>query len=91
LVIALAPGGQKYLDRVKSMRIRLANELEAVINEYGPKAFEDFNEVRLLYFITNGYLTIVYRVESLFLWQVSLHLLHKVFGIGNPGTHRADS
>ena len=45
LVIALAPGQQKYLDRIKDMRIGLANELSEIINEYGPKLYDDFNEV----------------------------------------------
>ncbi|GJE95109.1 glycerol-3-phosphate O-acyltransferase [Phanerochaete sordida] len=48
LVLALAPGQQKYLDNIKAMRIRLSNELSEVINEYGPKVFEDFNETRIL-------------------------------------------
>ena len=29
------------------MRIKLGSELADVINEYGPKVFEDFNEVCL--------------------------------------------
>lgn len=32
------------------MRIRLSNELSDVINEFGPKVFEDFNEVSGLSF-----------------------------------------
>ena len=50
-MIALAPGGQQYLDRVKRMRIRLAGELAEVINEYGPKVFEDFNEVSVMHIL----------------------------------------
>ena len=45
LVIALAPGQQKYLDQIKDMRIHLANELGEIISEYGPKLYDDFNEV----------------------------------------------
>ncbi|KAJ3539417.1 hypothetical protein NM688_g6363 [Phlebia brevispora] len=45
LVIALVPGQQRTLNRVKDMREELANELADVINEFGPKVFEDFNEV----------------------------------------------
>ena len=45
LVIALAPGHQRHLDDLKQMRVRLSNELTEVINEYGPKVYEDFNEV----------------------------------------------
>lgn len=48
LVIALVPGQQRTLDRVKDMREKLANELADVINEYGPEVFEDFNEVNII-------------------------------------------
>lgn len=45
LVIALIPGQQRTLDKVKDVREKLTNELTDVINEYGPEVFEDFNEV----------------------------------------------
>ena len=45
LVVAIAPGGQMYLEHVKSMRSKLAEELREVISEYGPKIWEDFDEV----------------------------------------------
>ena len=47
-MIALVPGQQRTLDRVKDMREKLANELADVINEYGPEVFEDFNEVNII-------------------------------------------
>jgi glycerol-3-phosphate O-acyltransferase/dihydroxyacetone phosphate acyltransferase len=28
------------------MRVQLANEVAAVINEFGPKLYEDFNQVQ---------------------------------------------
>lgn len=31
------------------MRRRLSNELVEIINEFGPKVFEDFDEVRGVY------------------------------------------
>ncbi|THH01423.1 hypothetical protein EW026_g1269 [Hermanssonia centrifuga] len=45
LVISLFPGQQRYLDQLKDMRVRLAKELDEVISEYGPKAYDDFEEV----------------------------------------------
>ncbi|KAI0082693.1 glycerol-3-phosphate O-acyltransferase [Panus rudis PR-1116 ss-1] len=48
LVVALFPGQQQSLDRLKQERERLANELAEVINEFGPKLYEDFNEWRIL-------------------------------------------
>jgi hypothetical protein len=46
LIIALIPGQQRSLDKLKTMRLRLANEVAAVINEFGPKLYDDFDEVR---------------------------------------------
>ncbi|KAH8099482.1 glycerol-3-phosphate O-acyltransferase [Cristinia sonorae] len=48
LVVALAPGQQRSLDKLKTMRTRLSNELAEVINEFGPKIYDDFNEMRIL-------------------------------------------
>ncbi|PSR74915.1 hypothetical protein PHLCEN_2v9449 [Hermanssonia centrifuga] len=48
LVISLFPGQQRYLDQLKDMRVRLAKELDEVISEYGPKAYDDFEETRIL-------------------------------------------
>ncbi|KAG8968616.1 hypothetical protein FRC03_006737 [Tulasnella sp. 419] len=48
LVVALLPGQQRQLDNLKSMRQRLANEISDVVNEFGPKLYEDFDEFRLL-------------------------------------------
>ena len=45
LVVALFPGQQRSLDRLKKMREDVANELAEVINEFGPKLFEDFDQV----------------------------------------------
>lgn len=45
LVVALFPGQSRSLDKVRAMRVRLSNELAETINEFGPKVFEDFNEV----------------------------------------------
>jgi glycerol-3-phosphate O-acyltransferase/dihydroxyacetone phosphate acyltransferase len=47
LIVALIPGQQRSLDKLKAMRLRLANEVAAVINEFGPKLYDDFDEARL--------------------------------------------
>ena len=38
------PGQQQYLKRLKLMRQTLSTELMDVINEYGPKLYDDFDE-----------------------------------------------
>lgn len=45
LVIALFPGQQRRLNRLKKMRVDLANELTELINELGPKLWDDFDHV----------------------------------------------
>lgn len=47
LVVALIPGQQRSLEKLKRMRQEVSNELVETINEFGPKMFEDFDEVRL--------------------------------------------
>ncbi|EKM82709.1 hypothetical protein AGABI1DRAFT_34488 [Agaricus bisporus var. burnettii JB137-S8] len=48
LIIALIPGQQRSLNRAKRMRVQLANEVAALINEFGPKLYDDFNQSRIL-------------------------------------------
>ncbi|KDQ60853.1 hypothetical protein JAAARDRAFT_190990 [Jaapia argillacea MUCL 33604] len=48
LVVALVPGQQRVLAKVKAMRIELSNELAETINQFGPKIYSDFNENRIL-------------------------------------------
>lgn len=38
------PGQQQYLERLKVMRRALSNELMDIINEFGPKLFDDFDK-----------------------------------------------
>lgn len=45
LVVALAPGQARSLGKLKVMREELSNELAVIINEYGPKLYEDFDQV----------------------------------------------
>ncbi|KAJ6502580.1 glycerol-3-phosphate O-acyltransferase [Mycena sanguinolenta] len=48
LLAALFPGQQRSLDRLKVMREQLANEVVDIINTFGPKVYEDFDQWRIL-------------------------------------------
>ncbi|KAG6897805.1 hypothetical protein C0992_010881 [Termitomyces sp. T32_za158] len=48
LVVALVPGQQRDLDKLKRIREDLSNEVADLINDFGPKLYEDFNEWRIL-------------------------------------------
>ncbi|KAF9227958.1 glycerol-3-phosphate O-acyltransferase [Gyrodon lividus] len=48
LVVALIPGQQRDLDKLKAMRLRLSNEVADVINEFGPELYNDFDQFRIL-------------------------------------------
>ena len=48
--MALVPGQQKYLEDLKAMRRRLASELRAIINEFGPQVYDDFDQVFAIFF-----------------------------------------
>ncbi|KAJ7722893.1 hypothetical protein DFH07DRAFT_856402 [Mycena maculata] len=48
LIAALIPGHQRSLDKLKTMRVQLSNEVSELINEFGPNLYEDFNEWRIL-------------------------------------------
>jgi hypothetical protein len=74
LIVALIPGQQRSLDELKTMRLRLSNEVAAVINEFGPKLYDDFDEVCNLYprcFVAN----ISMRHSFAFLFHQLLHHL----------------
>ncbi|KAI5993269.1 glycerol-3-phosphate O-acyltransferase [Pisolithus albus] len=47
LLLALGPGAQQDLDKVKEMRMRLSNEVVDVINEFGPKLYDNFDQEKL--------------------------------------------
>ncbi|KAN0133745.1 hypothetical protein V8E53_008469 [Lactarius tabidus] len=49
LVMSLMPGQQQYLERLKVTRQTLSNELMDIINEFGPKLFEDFDKNRVVF------------------------------------------
>ncbi|KAJ7109344.1 glycerol-3-phosphate O-acyltransferase [Mycena epipterygia] len=48
LIVALFPGQQRSLDRLKTMREKLSNEVVELINTFGPKLYDDFNQWRIL-------------------------------------------
>ncbi|KAF8163273.1 glycerol-3-phosphate O-acyltransferase [Crassisporium funariophilum] len=48
LIVALIPGQQRSLDKLKAMRVHLSNEVASLINDFGPTLYEDFNEARIL-------------------------------------------
>ena len=53
LIVSLVPGQARTLSRLKVMREELASELARSINEFGPKMYEDFDQVS----ITRGFLS----------------------------------
>ncbi|KAF8902154.1 glycerol-3-phosphate O-acyltransferase [Mucidula mucida] len=44
LILAVLPGQQKQLDKLKATREQLSNQVSNVINNFGPKIFDDFKE-----------------------------------------------
>ncbi|KAF8921337.1 glycerol-3-phosphate O-acyltransferase [Mucidula mucida] len=48
LIIALVPGQQRSLNKLKAMRTQLSNEVADVINDFGPKLYTDFDGFRML-------------------------------------------
>ncbi|KZT11385.1 uncharacterized protein LAESUDRAFT_747111 [Laetiporus sulphureus 93-53] len=48
LIIALVPGQSRSLDRLKSMRIKVSNELAEIVSQFGPKLYDDFDARRIL-------------------------------------------
>ncbi|KAJ7155997.1 glycerol-3-phosphate O-acyltransferase [Mycena crocata] len=48
LIVALFPGQQRSLDKLKVMREQLSNEVVELINTFGPRLYDDFNQWRIL-------------------------------------------
>jgi len=48
LILSLIPGQQHHLNKLKSTRVRLANELVDIINDFGPQLYDDFDEQRVM-------------------------------------------
>lgn len=47
LFLSLIPGNQKQLDDLRRMRASLRHDISDVVEEFGPKLFEDFQQARL--------------------------------------------
>ncbi|KAI0928787.1 hypothetical protein AcV7_008831 [Taiwanofungus camphoratus] len=47
LIVALAPGQQRSLNRLKAMRIEVSNELAEVVREFGPQLYENYDDLRV--------------------------------------------
>jgi glycerol-3-phosphate O-acyltransferase/dihydroxyacetone phosphate acyltransferase len=58
LIVALLPGQQRSLERLKVMREQLANEVAEIINFFGPQIYEDFDRVGGLNMHTTTTLTL---------------------------------
>ncbi|EAU88568.2 glycerol-3-phosphate O-acyltransferase [Coprinopsis cinerea okayama7 len=48
LIVALVPGQQRSLDKLKATREHLSNEVASLINDFGPRLYEDFDETRIV-------------------------------------------
>jgi hypothetical protein len=44
-VISLIPGQEKQLEKLKAMRVELQKEVRDTIDEFGPKIFDDYDDV----------------------------------------------
>jgi hypothetical protein len=90
LIIALIPGQQRSLDKLKTTRLRLANEVAAVINEFGPKLYDDFDEVSFCIIRRTLSLNISERRSFAFLSRLLLlHLRPVLLAYGNGEAEQA--
>ncbi|KAH9966637.1 glycerol-3-phosphate O-acyltransferase [Russula dissimulans] len=48
LILSLMPGQQQHLEQLEVMRRTLSHELMDMINEFGPKLYDDFDKNRVL-------------------------------------------
>ena len=83
LSVALVPGQQRSLDKLKKMRVALANELTDLIDELGPKLWDDFQHVRRLVISTDLEKLLKYNFSGEFLFHLQitpLQLVHLVYG-----------
>ena len=47
-MISLLPGNEKSIEELREMRKTLTVQLAEVVDEFGPKTFEDFESFRLI-------------------------------------------
>jgi len=80
LIVSLFPGQQKQLDKLKAQRIALTDELTDVINEFGPKLYNDFDQVRDLFFNFSPKFLISYSS-----YVFSYHPLLRLLQVANKG------
>lgn len=64
LILALIPGRQKELNKLKDMRAKLSNELMDVINSFGPNLYPDFDQAKLVFMINVAASIVRYSGEN---------------------------
>ncbi|KAL0946932.1 hypothetical protein HGRIS_013092 [Hohenbuehelia grisea] len=87
LIITLVPGQQRELNKLKAMRLQLSNELADLINEFGPKLYNDFDQVGTL---NNKHLLPI-LIPSLRQWRILVPSASVPPSSGTPGMWRRKS
>lgn len=80
--MALIPGQQRDLDYLKAMRLRLSNEVVDVINEFGPKLFDDFDQVCLGIYCSNFSALLMFDSSAFWYRRAPPHRLTQGLGEG---------
>jgi hypothetical protein len=60
----LIPGQEKQLEKLKEMRLELQKEVCETIEEFGPKLYEDFDDVSVYGLLERHSLTLLLSVED---------------------------
>lgn len=60
----MIPGQEKQLEKLKEMRLELQKEVCETIDEFGPKLYEDFDEVSVCGPLEKHSLTLLLSVED---------------------------
>lgn len=48
LFLSVIPGNEKQLDKLRTMRASLQEDISGIVNEFGPQLFEDFQQARII-------------------------------------------
>jgi hypothetical protein len=80
------PGRQRYLERLKVMRRTLSNELMDIINEFGPKLYDDFDKACRFPRSYRSFLTIILIQNRVLFPSSSVPM-----SSGKPGLWQRDS
>lgn len=48
LFLSIWPGNQREVNKLREMREGLANDISEIIDEFGPKLYENFNKVSVV-------------------------------------------